>query len=95
MKVKITSSFTNESYECEWTTLTDLDDRALLNRVYDTFQRVTSGDHDRLAKIGYELPSISAGDRIEIDGKAWRVDAMGFSPDDRDPNEPLQPWPFG
>jgi hypothetical protein len=42
------------------------------------FNRVDEEDGDRLAEIGFELPSLSVGDLIHWASTTWRVAGMGF-----------------
>lgn len=92
-KVKVTSSFTNESWEGE-VELAGATDMQKLGALFRLFNRVEDEDTVRLERIGYRLPSLSAGDRVVLNERVYRVDAGGFSLDDRDPREPLKPWPL-
>jgi hypothetical protein len=48
--------------------------------IFRFFNRVDKPDSDRLAGLGYELPSMSVGDIITIDGMLqYRVDPVGFT----------------
>jgi hypothetical protein len=42
------------------------------------FNRVEEADVKRLEEIGYDLPSLSVGDFVEIDGRTWEVAPVGF-----------------
>ena len=56
-----------------------LDDEEVLNRIFRALNRVDDGDHERMAAIGYLLPSLSVGDLVSFQGTTWRVDSVGFT----------------
>lgn len=78
--VKITSAFTNESWEGEvdlhlrWRT----SDPTRLEQIFRLFNRVDEADSERLERMGYTLPSLSVGDRVELDDEVWYVHPIGF-----------------
>lgn len=49
-----------------------------LTSLFRMFNRVTEEDCDRLDDLGYELPSLSVGDQIEMDGATYEVKPIGF-----------------
>lgn len=75
--IEITSGFTGESFACEL----DLGEGApqqKLEVAFRFFNRVTDEDVERLERIGYTLPSMSAGDRVVLNGEAWVCAGVGF-----------------
>lgn len=99
--IQITSSFTGDT----WTGEVDLaahdsmpndpTTEQKLERAFRFFNRVTEADERRLEEIGYRLPSMSAGDRVILNGEIWWCAAIGFKRDaDRDPSERFAPWPL-
>lgn len=53
---------------------------ALLERIFRMFNAVDDDDVIRMRQLGYELPSLSAGDVIAVEGRGrFRVNAVGFS----------------
>jgi hypothetical protein len=54
-------------------------DRSRLEAIFRFFNRVEDADADRLATIGYRLPSLSVADKIVLDGRTYEVDAVGFT----------------
>jgi hypothetical protein len=42
------------------------------------FNRVDEADNDKLAAVGYFLPSLSVGDLLHWGSKTWRVAGAGF-----------------
>lgn len=83
--VRIESSFTGKTWEGE-VEVEDLED------VFRFFNRVEPGDGLRLELIGYRLPSLSAGDRVTLDGVTWECAPVGWTP--VDPDTPMKPWPL-
>lgn len=65
-----------------WEGSVDLDlsngPEAALEQVFRQFNRVTDEDVSRLTRIGYNLPSLSTGDLVTLDGRRWRVAPVGF-----------------
>lgn len=43
------------------------------------FNRVDEVDGIRLERIGYDLPSMSVGDIVTLDGRSYRCESMGFT----------------
>ena len=79
----ILSSFSHEVWKGEYRSNASGD--GLLNELFRYFNVLDNDDADRLARLGYKLPSMSAGDVIAIDpeGKFDRsrmfvVDRIGF-----------------
>lgn len=92
-ELTITSCFTNES----WTGRVDLGEGSpeeKLRRAFRLFNRVVPEDERFLQSIGFTLPSMSAGDRVVMDGVAWKCAWLGWERDERDPSIPLHPFPF-
>jgi hypothetical protein len=54
------------------------EDPEALERVWRLFNRVEPEDSERLEKWGYRLPSLSIGDRVQIDGKDYWVNDLGW-----------------
>lgn len=53
--------------------------RMSLEEIFRFFNRVEFADGERLEEIGYDLPSLSVGDIVTIDGdEQWRVAPVGF-----------------
>lgn len=46
--------------------------------IFRFFNRVDEADSDRLAEIGFNLPSLSVGDLISWGARTWRVSGAGF-----------------
>jgi peptidoglycan hydrolase-like protein with peptidoglycan-binding domain len=74
-RIKITSSFTGESWEGE----VDIPEGDALEHIFRQFNRVTDADAERMEAQGYRLPSLSVGDQVEIGGRRYRVASMGFT----------------
>jgi hypothetical protein len=55
-----------------------------LEIVYRFLNRVDEGDHERMAEVGYTLPSLSMGDFVTLHlpdyPRTWRVASVGFEP---------------
>lgn len=49
-----------------------------LEQIFRAFNRVTPVDSDRMAAQGYELPSLSEGDQVTLDGVTYEVGIVGF-----------------
>jgi hypothetical protein len=49
-----------------------------LEAIFRLFNRVDDGDHERMAAIGYTLPSLSVNDHVTIDGQRWRCAPAGW-----------------
>jgi hypothetical protein len=49
-----------------------------LEEIFRFFNRVEDADVERLKGIGFDLPSLSSGDIVTVDGTQWRVAAVGF-----------------
>lgn len=47
-------------------------------QLFRLFNRVDSVDVARLEEWGYDLPSLSVGDRVEHHGLIWQVEPVGF-----------------
>lgn len=56
----------------------DVDAHAKLEYVFRFFNRVDDGDHERMAAVGYYLPSLSMDDVVTLDGERWRCAALGW-----------------
>ena len=53
---------------------------AALEHVFRFFNRVEDGDHDRMLEVGYDLPSLSVGDHVELFGSGrWEVAPTGWA----------------
>jgi hypothetical protein len=53
---------------------TPVGNKALLDLeyVFRWFNRVDDGDHERMLAVGYDLPSLSAGDKVKlVDLDTW------------------------
>jgi len=67
--------------DCFWrgdVELEDGDPSFQAEQVFRLFNRVSDADVKRLAKIVYELPSLSVGDLIVFSGHAFRIETSGF-----------------
>jgi hypothetical protein len=51
----------------------------LTEAAFRFFNRVERADERRLLDIGYDLPSLSVGDLLTLDGETWEVAPMGFT----------------
>jgi hypothetical protein len=52
---------------------------AALEYVFRFFNRVDEGDSERMAEVGYDLPSLSVGDVVTFaDGSRWQCAPMGW-----------------
>lgn len=94
--VEITSAFSRE----KWAGVIELSDPKAteyekLEEIFRYFNRLDDEDAARLRDINFTQPSLSAGDRVVLNGHAYQCDVTGFSPDERDPHEPINPWPLG
>jgi hypothetical protein len=49
-----------------------------LDAIFRFFNRVHEADHQRMAEVGYLLPSLSVGDRIELADGWYEVASLGF-----------------
>lgn len=58
--------------------LRDIEKYGLAEACFSYFNRVAKSDVDRLEEIGFELPSLSVGDVLEIDGRRFEVRPVGF-----------------
>jgi hypothetical protein len=89
MKLTIWSHFEGQTWEGEipdgeaseplfgGTITTDRD--AVLEYVFRLFNRVQQEDVERLDALGYELPSLSTGDRVTLpDGSVWHCASIGW-----------------
>lgn len=50
-----------------------------LEAIFRFFNRVDDGDHERMAAVGYLLPSLSVGDKVLMAGQWWDVAVAGFT----------------
>jgi hypothetical protein len=80
-------TWTGETSELIWREGSVPDDpaAAVNEHLFRFFNRVDERDERRLQGIGYSLPSLSVGDVIYWNRKAWRVAGEGFrfiDPDD-------------
>lgn len=64
--------------EIEWGKKNTAIDRETNSAIFRMFNRVDEEDVAFLEKIGYDLPSLSVGDLIVYEGKAFRVMVNGF-----------------
>lgn len=55
------------------------DDQAALGKIFRLFNRVDDEDIDRLEKIGYRLPSLSVGDRVDLDSARYWANSVGWT----------------
>ena len=86
MKVTIisTQAIIAERDDCVWTGQVDTGQRDkswaqdINGFLFRYFNRVDDDDHDKLEAIGYRLPSLSVGDVLYWDCKAYRVAGIGF-----------------
>jgi hypothetical protein len=81
--ITIHSKQAEQANEATWTGEVELQAPAdkttgRLSEIFRLFNRVEEADCERLAALGYELPSLSVGDLIELDGHTWRVAPVGF-----------------
>lgn len=53
-------------------------DAPALEYVFRQFNRVDADDEARLARWGYELPSLSVGDEVELRDERWRCMTIGW-----------------
>ena len=51
---------------------------AILDIVFRLFNRVDDDDVQRLRYIGYNLPSLTAGDLVTFAGNTWRCASVGW-----------------
>jgi len=56
------------------------------DNVFRAFNRVTQADCETLDRLGYDLPSLSVGDIVTLNGETKQVTGNGFEP--LDPPEP-------
>lgn len=56
----------------------DVDPEAQLERIFRFFNRVEQADCDRLDALGYDLPSLTSGDFVEIDDQWWLCASGGW-----------------
>jgi hypothetical protein len=85
MRLKIYSHFEGDVWEGDVPELDSIEeydeverDSVVNEHIFRLFNRVDEGDNERLEAWGYRLPSLSVGDVIEYDGRAWKVDDFGF-----------------
>jgi hypothetical protein len=64
--------------EIEWGKKNTAIDRETNSAIFRMFNRVDEEDVAFLEKIGYDLPSLSVGDLIVYEGKAFKVMVNGF-----------------
>lgn len=93
-RIEIISAFTHD----RWQGIVDLgegeNDRKL-ERAFRMFNRISDEDAERLEDIDFNQPSMSAGDRVILNGDAFECEAIGFSPDERGEDlENVLPWPL-
>lgn len=69
--LQITSVFTGQTWDGEVQT-TDLDE------IFRLFNRVDTPDAERLAKLGFNQPSMSSGDLLVLDNENYVVASRGF-----------------
>jgi hypothetical protein len=50
----------------------------VLEVVFRLFNRVDEGDGEKLAAIGYTLPSLSVGDHVTVFGQRWHCAPVGW-----------------
>jgi hypothetical protein len=62
------------------TDVAQADSPTRLEYVFRWFNRVDEGDHQRMASVGYLLPSLSVGDRVTLDANVWAIKPVGFEP---------------
>ena len=51
----------------------------ICERIFRLLNRVDEGDHERMAALGYVLPSLSVGDFVSFGGTTYRCDSVGFT----------------
>lgn len=54
------------------------DPEAYMEHVFRYFNRVDEADVIRLKSVGYELPSLSSGDFVQVDGEFWLCGNVGW-----------------
>lgn len=90
----MTAAISGTPYGTTWRGDLDLDrnlsPEANLEVVFRAFNRVDQNDHERMAELGYLLPSLSVGDYVtlHLDGtgpqgpitepRTWHCRSMGF-----------------
>lgn len=68
-KLTILSSFTHAVWKGDYRS--NLEGEALLEEIFRNFNRVDGADVHRLTEIGFNQPSLSAGDVVAIDGPVY------------------------
>ncbi len=76
-KIQIKSVFTGERWQGELELPED--DQEALTRISRLFSRVNEEDITRLEEIGYRLPSISVGDRVDLDNERYWANDVGWT----------------
>lgn len=76
MRLTIHSHFTGASWAGEIPDPASED--APLEYVFRQFNRVVQEDADRLESWGYNLPSLSVGDHVELDGTMYVCAPLGW-----------------
>lgn len=79
MKLSIWTHWEGRSWEGEIPDPTGEAKEWPLEYAFRWFNRVDDGDGERMASVGYDLPSMSVGDVVTIDGKRWQCDVHGFT----------------
>jgi len=69
--ITIYSQFANRSW-------TGMARSANLDDIFREFNRVDQKDIDHLTEIGYDLPSLSVGDRVTIGPETWVCEPIGW-----------------
>lgn len=75
--ITIWSHWANETWEGDLD-LDGLTVREALAGVFRAFNRVDDADCERLLALGYDLPSLSVGDTVTVDGVRWRRAVVGW-----------------
>jgi hypothetical protein len=80
MKIKIESHFRDEEWEGEIPDQRpENSTETYLEFIFRYFNRVDPGDDERLERIGYKLPSLTAGDTVVLEnGERWFCLTVGW-----------------
>lgn len=78
MHVVIHSGITDEKWEGEVPIEPNRHPIFTNEELFRFFNRVDEDDTERLQALGYRLPSLSVGDTIVWNDRAWQVTDIGF-----------------
>jgi hypothetical protein len=78
MKLSIWTHWEGRSWSGEIPDAPTARTETMLEYAFRWFNRVDEGDHERMAAVGYDLPSLSAGDVVTLDGERWLCAPTGW-----------------